>query len=103
MSTRAVAEILKQARVIISERTPSSNATRQALNLIANSPRLDKDEIGPMRFKAAMSLRSHCLMYRSVPVAARPIVLTLIEQGIALIDAIQDVPADTAYQRWLQE
>jgi hypothetical protein len=99
----AVSEILKQARVILSERTPSSPATRQALNLIATSPRLDKDEIGPLRFKAAMSLRSHCLMYRSVPVVVRSTVLTLIEQGVVLLDALRDVPADTSDRRWLQE
>jgi len=83
--------------------TPASNKVRQAINLIAKSPRLDKEAIGSTRFKAAMSLRNHCLIYRHVPAALRSTVLTLIDLGVTLLEGLHDVPPDTAYQRWLQE
>jgi len=101
--TDAVSEIIKQARVILEERTPSTKATRQAVNLIAKAPRLDKREIGSMKFTAAMALRGHCTMYRSVPAVARQIILSLIQRDVALLEALESTPADTAYQRWLLE
>ena len=99
----AVSELLKQAHVVLAERTPSSNRTRQALNLIAHLPRLEKDEIGRTKFAIAMSLRGLCLSFRSVSGRMRTEALACIEHGTTLLEGLNDAPQDTAYDRWLRE
>jgi len=98
-----VADLLKQARVIVDERGAlTSNKLRQALNLIAKGPRINKDAVGGTKFKAAMVLRNLCLIYRGVPMDRQALVLTMIGQSAELLAGLSDDPG--AIERyWMRE
>lgn len=97
-----VAELLKQARVIVEERGAlSSNKLRQALNLIANGPRIDKYAVGGSKFRVALALRYLCLSYRSLPRGRHALGLAMIEQGVELLSTIENDP-DAVNRHWMQ-
>jgi hypothetical protein len=98
-----VADLLKQARVIVDERGAlTSSKLRQALNLIAKGPRIDKDAVGGTKFKAAMVLRNLCLIYRGVPAGRRALALTMIGQATELLGGLSDDP-DAVNRHWMRE
>jgi hypothetical protein len=100
--TDSIAELVKQARVIVEERGAlTSNKLRQALNLIANGPRIDKDAVGGTKFKIALALRYLCLSYRGLPRGRHASVLAMIEQGIDLLAGMDDDP-DAVNRHWMQ-
>lgn len=100
--TDSVAELVKQARVLVVERGAlTSNRLRQALNMIAKGPRIDKDAAGPTKFKAAMALRNLCLIYRGVKSSQKSEALELIRRTADLVAGLDDDPgaADRYYLR----
>jgi hypothetical protein len=98
--TDAVAELLKQAKIIVAERVPGSAKSRQALNVLRQAPHIDIKIAGPLQFWAAMALRSHCLLYNNAPTSQRANVLQLITLGVDLVEALRVEP-DGIRRHWV--